>query len=125
MAAVLDDAIRTFCRTVRSRKIGDQPLFQDTAEWFASSDIASPFAFERICLVLGLDAEEIRGRLYLWQRIVHDEDEPPRRCVDPNAAHHRTLARVGTFAGCLMLGAVALLGAIVYQTWALAHVVYF
>jgi len=42
MAAVLEDAIRTFCRCAGSRGVRSRRLFRETAEWFDSSDASWP-----------------------------------------------------------------------------------
>ena len=67
MAAVLEDAILSFCRCAGSRGVRSQRLFQETAEWFASSDTVWPFAFENICDALALKSDWIRGLLHRWQ----------------------------------------------------------
>jgi hypothetical protein len=67
MAAVLEDAILSFCRCADSRGVSSQQLFQETAEWFESPDVTWPFAFENICDALALEAEWIRGLLRRWQ----------------------------------------------------------
>ncbi len=66
MAAVLEDAIRTFCRCAGSRGVRNQRLFRETAEWFDSSDASWPFGFENICDALGLEPDWIRGLLRRW-----------------------------------------------------------
>jgi hypothetical protein len=63
MAAVLEDAIRTFCRCAASQTVRSRRLFEDTAEWFDTSDVSWPFSFENICDALGLEAEWIRRLL--------------------------------------------------------------
>ncbi len=67
MAAVLEDAILSVCRCAGSRGVRSQQLFQETAEWFASSDTSWPFAFENICDALALESDWIRGLLRRWQ----------------------------------------------------------
>jgi len=67
MAAVLDDAIRSFCRCTGARKPADRRLFRETSEWFEASDLSWPFSFENICTALALDAGWIRRRLRRWQ----------------------------------------------------------
>src|SRR6266404_5635489 len=66
MAAVLEDAIRTFCRCVGSPGVRSQRLFRETAEWFDSSDASWPFAFENVCDALALGPDWIRGLLRRW-----------------------------------------------------------
>src|SRR5882724_12442234 len=66
MAAVLEDAIRSFCQCAGSRGVRSQELFRETAEWFASHDVSWPFAFENICDALALEPEWIRRLLRGW-----------------------------------------------------------
>ena len=65
-AAVLEDAVRTFCRCAGSREARSQRLFQETVEWFESSDVSWPFAFENICDALALEPGWIRQLLRRW-----------------------------------------------------------
>ena len=66
MAAVLEDAMRTFCRCAASRGRRSQRLFRETAEWFESSDVSWPFSFENICDAFRLEPGWIRGLLRRW-----------------------------------------------------------
>jgi hypothetical protein len=56
MAAVLEDAINILRKRPRSR------AGREAREWLASRDASWPFAFERICDVLDLDADSVRDR---------------------------------------------------------------
>jgi hypothetical protein len=67
MAAVLEDAIRTFCRCSGSRGVRCQRLFRETADWFESSDVTWPFSFENICDALALEPGWVRRLLRRWQ----------------------------------------------------------
>jgi hypothetical protein len=67
MAAVLEDAIRTFCRGPGSRGVRRQRLFRETADWFESSDVTWPFSFENICDALALEPGWVRRLLRRWQ----------------------------------------------------------
>jgi hypothetical protein len=67
MAAVLEDAIRTFCRCSGSRGVRRQRLFRETADWFESSDVSWPFSFENICDALALEHGWVRRLLRRWQ----------------------------------------------------------
>jgi len=60
MAAVLEEAIRTFCRCAGARGARRRRLFREAAEWFASHDVSWPFAFENVCEALALEPEWIR-----------------------------------------------------------------
>jgi len=66
MAAVLEDAIRIFCRYVGSRRLRGRRLFRETADWFDSREAGWVFAFENVCDALGLDSGWIRGLLRRW-----------------------------------------------------------
>jgi hypothetical protein len=57
MAAVLEDAIHTLRKRPRSR------AGREAREWLASHDATWPFAYERICEALGLDADRIRREI--------------------------------------------------------------
>ena len=63
MVAVLEDALRTFCGRGGSPGRRNRRLFQEAADWFASSDASWPFAFEYICDALGLEPAWIRQLL--------------------------------------------------------------
>jgi hypothetical protein len=67
MAAVLEEALRTFCGCAGSSGRRSQRLFREAAEWFASSDASWPFAFENICDALGLEPDWIRQLLRRWE----------------------------------------------------------
>jgi hypothetical protein len=57
MAAVLEDAINIVRKRPRSR------AGREAREWLASSDASWPFAFERICEALDLDANSVRRQV--------------------------------------------------------------
>ena len=79
MAAVLEDAMRTFCRCAASRGRRSQRLFRETAEWFESSDVSWPFSFENIRDALALEPEWIRGLLRRWLGKQAAAADRPRR----------------------------------------------
>jgi len=54
MAAVLEDAVNILRKRPRSR------AGREAREWITSKDTAWPFAYERICEALNLEAESIR-----------------------------------------------------------------
>ena len=66
MAAVLEEAIRTFCRCAGARGARCRRLFREAAEWFASHDVSWPFAFESVAEALALEPEWIRRALQRW-----------------------------------------------------------
>jgi len=67
MAAVLEDAIRTFCRCSGSAGVRRRRLFRETADWFESPDVSWPFSFENICDALALEPGWVRRLLRRWQ----------------------------------------------------------
>jgi len=67
MAAVLEDAIRTFCRCSGSAGVRRRRLFRETADWFESPDVRWPFSFENICDALALEPGWVRRLLRRWQ----------------------------------------------------------
>lgn len=63
MLAVLDDALgclqhQRFAKDLRGRR-----LFREAHEWIESRERDWPFAFERICETLGIDAAHLRDEL--------------------------------------------------------------
>jgi hypothetical protein len=76
-AAVLEDAIRTFCLCEGSRGARRQRLFRETADWFESSDLSWPFSFVNICDALALEPGWVRRLIHRWQ----DAQRPGRRLV--------------------------------------------
>ena len=48
----------TFCRCAASQTVRSRRLFEETAEWFDTSDVSWPFSFENICDALRLEAED-------------------------------------------------------------------
>ena len=57
IAAVLEDAINIVRKRPRSR------AGREAREWLASHDATWPFAFERICEALDLDADSVRRQV--------------------------------------------------------------
>ena len=57
MAAVLEDAIHVLRKRPRSR------AGREAREWLHSDDRSWPFAYERICEALDLDANQVRNRI--------------------------------------------------------------
>ncbi len=60
MAAILDDAVFTFCMPEVARARGGYRAVREAGDWIESSDRSWTFSFERICDALDLDAEYIR-----------------------------------------------------------------
>ena len=64
--AVLEDAVRCFVKTVNSSRRCDRDQFDEVQRWFnADAGVRSPFSFEYVCDVLGIEPSPLRARLGL------------------------------------------------------------
>jgi hypothetical protein len=64
--AVLEDAVRCYVKTVNSLRRYDREQFDEVQRWFhAEAGVRSPFSFEYVCDVLGIEPASLRGRLGL------------------------------------------------------------
>ena len=63
MLAILEDATATLLRYPPPRQARKRRALREAEEWLDSTDTESPFAFIRICEVLGLDAQWLRTGL--------------------------------------------------------------
>ena len=62
--AVLEDAVRCYVKTVGASRRCDREQFDEVARWFhAEAGIHSPFSFEYVCDVLGIEPTALRERL--------------------------------------------------------------
>jgi hypothetical protein len=62
--AVLEDAVRCYVKTVNSMRRCDREQYEEVQRWFnAEAGIHSPFSFEYVCDVLGIEPASLRGRL--------------------------------------------------------------
>jgi hypothetical protein len=61
--AILEDALRYYCSYAGATERRARVLYEDAAEWFASTDRSETFAFENVCDALGIDPDAIRRRL--------------------------------------------------------------
>jgi len=68
MAAILDDAVLTYCMSQVARARGGWRAEREAGEWIESSDRSWIFSFERICDALDLDAECIRRGVRAWKQ---------------------------------------------------------
>ena len=75
MLAVLEDAIGIFLRHQSPADARGRRLFVETAEWIASNDTDSPFAFLGICEVLGLEPTCLRRGLARCRRAGRGRDD--------------------------------------------------
>jgi hypothetical protein len=64
--AVLEDAVRCYVKTANSTQRRDLAQFDEVQRWFhAEAGIQSPFSFEYVCDVLGIEPVSLRARLKL------------------------------------------------------------
>ncbi|HUE31308.1 MAG TPA: hypothetical protein VMR79_10535 [Verrucomicrobiae bacterium] len=68
MAAILDDAVQTYCMPRVARARGGWRAEREAGEWIESTDRSWIFSFERICEALDLDAECIRRGVRTWKQ---------------------------------------------------------
>jgi len=62
--AVLEDAVRCYVKTVNSSRRCHREQFDEVQRWFnAEAGTHSPFSFEYVCDVLGIEAALLRARL--------------------------------------------------------------
>ncbi|MSR76499.1 MAG: hypothetical protein EXS68_02810 [Candidatus Ryanbacteria bacterium] len=69
MLAVLEDAVVTYQNTtLRLSPNGNKrKAFLEVEGWIASCDLEWPFSFESICVMLDLDADNLREGLARWR----------------------------------------------------------
>lgn len=64
--AVFEDAVRCYVKTANSSRRCDRAQFDEVQRWFhAAAGIHSPFCFEYVCEVLGIEPVSLRSRLEL------------------------------------------------------------
>ena len=83
--AVLEDAIRCLEGSRDAGGLTARLLRWEAEQWIRSTDCRPLFSFERICSLLGLDTDDLRGNLLREPRL------PPRLEV-PMAASRRDAA---------------------------------
>jgi hypothetical protein len=74
LAAVLEDAITCYQRFLFASGQRQRRLFQEAECWIMEraraperEDLCPYFSFDRVCDVLGLDADGVRDRLAMWR----------------------------------------------------------
>ena len=74
LAAVLEDAITCFQRFLFAAGQRQRRLYREAEHWIMerarpveSEGVCPYFSFDRVCDVLGLDADGVRDRLVLWR----------------------------------------------------------
>src|SRR2546428_13303274 len=68
MAAILDDAVQTYCMPLVARARGGGRAEREAGEWIESTDRAWVFPFERICGALDPDAACLRRGVRTWKQ---------------------------------------------------------
>ena len=72
LAAILEDAVLTYCVPNAARSRGGSRAAREAREWIESTDRSWVFSFERVCDALGLDVHYIRRGVRAWkQRDMH------------------------------------------------------
>jgi hypothetical protein len=62
--AVLEDAVRCYVKNVHSTRRSDREQFEEVSAWFESREAArTPFSFESVCDVLGIEPSTLRKQL--------------------------------------------------------------
>jgi hypothetical protein len=67
MFAILEDAIRIYCKENGARSRGGRRAFREAKEWIESTDCNWVFSFERICDALDLEPGYIRRGVRAWK----------------------------------------------------------
>jgi len=67
MVAILEDAIRVYCKEAGARNRRRKRLFREAEQWIESRDLSWVFSFERICQTLQLDPDYVRRGLHVWK----------------------------------------------------------
>lgn len=84
--AILMDAVACLAERSDAGRVPPRLFRWEAEQWIESGDQGPLFSFERVCLILLLDPEDVRARLRHWRR-----QRPP---VDPE--------RVRAELGCAM-----------------------
>ena len=67
MLAVMEDAVATYQRYAIEPTRRNQKLFEDAADWIASTDPSWPYSFENVCTALRFEPESLRRGLRAWR----------------------------------------------------------
>ena len=67
LLAILEEAIRSYVRTVDAKSGKARQLYASTRDWIAARDHSWLCSFESICETLDLEANRIRRALYAWK----------------------------------------------------------
>ncbi len=67
LAAVLEDAIRTFQSLHGARRFRGRRLFREAELWFASDRTDDVFTYVRVCQALAIDPDWLREGLRRWR----------------------------------------------------------
>ena len=89
MLAVLEDAMRCYQTCASSHSRAQRRLFVDAESWLMDRKADGPFAFETVCVTLGIDPSCLREGLRRW-RLQQLDGLNPRRL-----ARRSPVTRVG------------------------------
>ena len=62
MHAALEDGLRTLVQDTGAASARSARRWREEFDWLTSRDTSHPFAYERICEALGIDADRLRRR---------------------------------------------------------------
>ena len=65
--AMLEDAVMSFQKYLKSTREKERHIFTETEEWFLSDDRDWVFSFLNLCDFLGLDPEFLRKGIFRWK----------------------------------------------------------
>jgi hypothetical protein len=85
MAAILEDAVVTYCVPRAARSRGGSRAVREAGEWIDSTERSWVFSFERVCEALGLDVQFIRRGVRAWKK-----RSAPRLAVVTDLGSHRS-----------------------------------
>src|SRR6185295_14634843 len=66
--AILLDAVTCLAERGDDWRVPPRLFRWEAEQWFESGDQEALFSFERVCLILLLDPEDVRARLRHWRR---------------------------------------------------------
>jgi len=72
LAAVLDDALKCYQKYLGVQKGRGKKVFRETEQWLWEGDRDDVFAFENICVALGLSPGYVRRLLVRWKALARD-----------------------------------------------------
>jgi hypothetical protein len=84
MIAVLEEASRCFLNLCTSNDRKQRALYEEARDWFESADRTHLYAYENVCVVLGIEPAYLRRRVFALR--------DRRRMASPSAPQPRNAA---------------------------------